>query len=87
MITNHPLVLLQQKIPIYCDSIFTPTIEFVFCIKKIRCQEICWSNGLSVEVFKEISAKITIPLTKLFNKSLETGVFPKDFKHCNVIPV
>ena len=44
-------------------------------------------DGLSARFLKEIADEITVPLTKLFNKSLETGVFPSDWKHCNVTPV
>ena len=44
-------------------------------------------DGLSARFLKEIANEITVPLTKLFNKSLETGIFPNDWKHCNVTPV
>ena len=33
------------------------------------------------------SDEIVDPLTKLFNKSLQTGVFPNEWKRCNVTPV
>ena len=44
-------------------------------------------DGLSARFLKEIAEEITVPLTKLFNKSLEIGAFPSDWKHCNVTPV
>ena len=44
-------------------------------------------DGLSARFLREIAGEITVPLTILFNKSLETGVFPGDWKRCNVTPV
>ena len=36
---------------------------------------------------KSLTQVITDLLTKLFNKSLEIGMFPSDWKRCNVTPV
>ena len=44
-------------------------------------------DGLSARFLKEVSDEIVDPLTKLFNKSLQTGVFPNEWKRCNVTPV
>jgi len=39
-------------------------------------------DGFSGWFLMEIAAEITLTLTKLFNKSLESGVFPGDWKCC-----
>ena len=44
-------------------------------------------DGISAKFLREIASEISSPLTKLFNKSLETGVFPNEWKHCNVTSV
>ena len=44
-------------------------------------------DGLSARFLKEVSDEIVDPLTKLYNKSLQTGVFPNEWKRCNVTPV
>ena len=44
-------------------------------------------DGLSARFLKEIAEEITVLLTKLFDKFLETGMFPGDWKCCNVTPV
>ena len=39
-------------------------------------------DGISARFLREIAKEITDPLTTLFNKSLMTGVFASDWKHC-----
>ena len=43
-------------------------------------------DGLSARFLREIAEEITVLLTKLFDKFLETGMFPGDWKCCNVTP-
>lgn len=57
-------------------------------LSKLDVKKSVGPNGLSSKFLKEIASEIGIPLSKLFNKSLETGVFPSDFKRsCNVTPI
>jgi len=44
-------------------------------------------DSISAKFFNKIAEEISGPLTKLFNKSPETGVFPSKWKPCNVTPV
>jgi len=44
-------------------------------------------NGISAKFLKEIAGEISGPLTKLFNKSLETDVLPSEWKRRDVTPV
>ena len=44
-------------------------------------------NGISARFLREVAAEVVDPLTMLYNKSLKTGVFPDDWKRCNVTPV
>ena len=58
-----------------------------FLLKNLNEKMSVGSDGLSVRFLKEVSDEIMNPLTKLFNKSLQTGVFPNEWKRCNVTPV
>ena len=44
-------------------------------------------NELPVHLFKENKEIFSIPLSILFNQSVETGKFPTKFKHATVIPI
>ena len=44
-------------------------------------------DGISARFLREVAAEAVDPLTTLYNKSLKTGVFPDDWKRCNVTPV
>ena len=47
----------------------------------------CSVENFSSEIIKENSELIAVPLTILFNKSLQSGSFPDQFKHATVIPI
>ena len=44
-------------------------------------------DGISARFHKEVAEPIVAPLTKLYNKSLETGVVPNQWKCSNITPV
>ena len=44
-------------------------------------------DGIPARLLKETARQITPSLTLLFNKSLSTGVLPRDWKLANVVPV
>ena len=44
-------------------------------------------DGISARFLREVAAEIAQRLIILYNKSLETGVIPSDWKLCNVTPV
>jgi len=44
-------------------------------------------HGISARFLKEIAKTVAEPLTKLFNKSLQSGVFPDEWKRCNMTPI
>ena len=88
---DHKLVTTFIPIESNCDSscrfstVSTFTVYSLLCALDVK--KAVGPDGLSARFLKEIAKEITVPLTKLFNKSLETGVFPSDWKHCNVTPV
>jgi len=44
-------------------------------------------DGLSARFLKEVAEQIVTPLTKIYNKSLESGVVSQSWKCSNVTPV
>ncbi|KAF2345377.1 Reverse transcriptase domain [Trinorchestia longiramus] len=44
-------------------------------------------DGLGPRVLKETAEVISEPLTKIFNRYLETGIVPDDWKRANVTPI
>lgn len=44
-------------------------------------------DGLSARFLKVVAEQIVTPLTKIYNKSLESGVVPQSWKCSNVTPV
>ncbi|KAF2364839.1 Immunoglobulin V-set domain [Trinorchestia longiramus] len=44
-------------------------------------------DGLGRQILKETAEVISEPLTNIFNRSLETGIVPDDWKRANVTPI
>ena len=44
-------------------------------------------DGISAKLLKETAPEIAPSLCKLFNKTLNTGVFPREWKEANIVPV
>ena len=44
-------------------------------------------DGINNRILRELAAEIAVPLCCLFNHSLETGIFPDDWKRSNVSPI
>ena len=44
-------------------------------------------DGVSNVLLKELKTELKCPLAQIFNKSMQTGVFPKSMKHAEVVPL
>ena len=44
-------------------------------------------DGLTSRLLKEVASKISSPITKIFNKSLNSGIFPTKWKDSNLTPI
>ncbi|KAF2348173.1 hypothetical protein FHG87_021071 [Trinorchestia longiramus] len=44
-------------------------------------------DGLGPRILKETAEVVSEPLTKIFNRSLETVIVPDDWKRANVTPI
>jgi hypothetical protein len=56
-------------------------------IQKLKNKSSCDIHGVSTKMVKFIGLEISVPLSHIFNLSLETGKFPTMLKQCRVIPI
>lgn len=56
-------------------------------IKKLRKEAAPGPDGITPEILQKLSSSLTEPLEVLFNKSLETGDIPEEWKKANVTPI
>ncbi len=62
-------------------------VEVKGIMSKLNVSKANGPDGISNRVLKECADSLAIPLTDLFNKSMDEGVFPKLWKMSNVSPV
>ena len=73
----------------------TPTFHFqiisssavLSLLNKLDVRKSVGPDGISARFLKEVAEPIAAPLTKLYNRSLETGIIPNQWKCSNVTPV
>ena len=79
-----------KKIPTQTKSIFLTPItesEIIKLINKLPPKKSSGLDNIDNKILKEIKQYISGPLSGIFNRSLETGVFPELMKTAKVIPL
>jgi hypothetical protein len=61
--------------------------EITTIVSQLNASDSMGCDGISASIFKAILPEILTPLTALFDKSLETGVFPDKLKIAKIIPI
>ena len=56
-------------------------------ITKLKSEKSTGPNGWPIEVIKQCSQQISIPLSIIFNKSFQSGVLPQDWKVAYITPI
>ena len=54
-------------------------------LKVLNATKVQGPDGIPPKVLKELSTEMSVPLCMLFNKSLETGIIPNDWKSAEVV--
>ena len=83
---NHYL----NKIPQNENSIFlTPTNKREICklIDSLKNKNSSGHDGISNKILKGITQSISEPLSIIFNKSMEEGIFPTEMKKADTVPL
>jgi len=57
------------------------------CLKLLNSNKSDGPDEVHPRVLKEAYAEISLPVTKMFQKSLDTKQIPQDWRHANVTPV
>ena len=79
-----------NKIPTCPTSMYlTPTnnIEIDQIIRRMQNKKSSGYDNISNQMLKWLRPVITIPLSIIFNKSLEQGVFPDSMKIAEIVPL
>ena len=68
---------------------FVPVVEQEVnkIIDELNSNTSCSYDGISTNLLKQIKPEIIKPLTKLINKTIQSGVFPDKLKIAKVIPI
>ncbi|KAF2343715.1 Reverse transcriptase domain [Trinorchestia longiramus] len=80
----QPHVLNTQEIP--SDGVFIVE-EVEEQLSNLNPYKSTEPDGLGPRILKETAEVISEPLTNIFNRSLETGIVPDDWKRANVTPI
>ena len=90
--STHPTTTLPEN---YLPQIETPDLEFnqtspdviVNILKLLKSKSSLDIDGISVKLLKTLAQEIAIPLSHIFNLSLNQGVFPLALKSSRVTPI
>ena len=69
------------------DNISTTETEVLKILNSLDVNKSTGPDGLPVKILKLTALIIANPLSRLFNKSLTSGIFPSVFKEANVRPI
>ena len=87
---NYDIKYYLNKIPKNDHSIFlTPTnkIEIEKLIGTLKNKNSSGHDGISNRILKGITKSIIEPLSIIFNKSMQDGVFPTEMKKADTVPL
>ena len=79
-----------ESLPSYLPAPPPPTIhvwEVQKRLSKLNASKASHPEDIPIKTIKEISFELAEPLTKIFNTSLQEGVFPSVWKTASIIPV
>lgn len=69
------------------SNIFVHELEIQKILKSLDCNKGPGSDGISAKFLKETSLSISFPLSCLFQRSLDEGIFPSFLKTTKIFPV
>ncbi|KAF2361426.1 Reverse transcriptase domain, partial [Trinorchestia longiramus] len=83
---NLNLTVISNSTKILSDGVFTVE-EVEEQLSILNPYKSTGPDGLGPRILKETAEVISEPLTNIFNRSLETGIVPDDWKRANVTPI
>ena len=85
---NHDIKYYLNKISTNPHSIFlapTTTMEITKLIGSLKNKDSSGHDGISNKILKGITNSISHPLSIIFNKSMEEGIFPSEMKKADTV--
>ena len=83
-----PLSFLEEKPNIPdLDLGQTGPVHFCDILKNFESKASQDLDGISIKLLKAVRHAISVPLSHIFNMSLETGIFPEKFKTSRIVPI
>ena len=74
--------------PLLCpDDLLCSEEEVAQLISDLPSNTSCGLNGVSLFLLKSTALPISLPLQKIFNLSLSSGLFPSMWKHSIIVPI
>jgi len=86
--SNDELPILQDK-----DILQEMELPYIDCnlvekhLKDLKVSKTPGPDGIHPRVLKELASVLAIPLTKIFQSSLDTGSVPQSWKLANMTPI
>ena len=87
---KHDIKHYLAKIPQNHHSIFLPPTsktEITKLIRSLKNKNGSGHDGISNRILKGITQSINEPLSIIFNKSMEEGIFPTEMKKADTVPL
>ncbi len=81
-----PPITLNEHAPNLSDILITP-LEVTSTLQQLNTGKASGPDNINNIVLKELSNELAHPLASLFNYSLRTGKFPKEWKTANVCAI
>lgn len=87
--SNFPPEHFMQNVHVLQSVYLSPTNPTEVCeiIMSLKSKKSCGDDGISIDLLKNTSSYISLPLSAIINMSLEQGVVPDKMKIAKVIPV
>jgi hypothetical protein len=61
--------------------------EIQSIIRSLKAKDSCGYDGISAKILNMCNSLISMPLSYISNKSIQSGVFPDPFKYASVMPL
>jgi len=84
---KEPPMIPAQDTNSHLSNIVITTSEVADILLNLETGKACGPDGINNIVLKNCANELSGPLSKLFNQSLQSGVFPNIWKEANVAPI
>jgi hypothetical protein len=84
---NSPFLFQTHDNPLPDTEIQLSITETLNALKILKLSYSSGPDNIPAFILKAASNYLSYPLTLIYNRSLETGIFPKSWKTCNIFPV